>query len=347
MALFPLQQTMVPNPLTPKLTMLLSVIIPYYNIEDNLLIRCVNSVLNAGMNEEDYEIILVDDGSERPPVQTEEYFIDNRQIRWSPMLHRGLGAARNHGTKQARGEYILYLDADDYLYAGTFLPVWEETVRSRCDIMRFGYRFCTSIEEEHPKQPATPTFSQPVDGNTYMQTHHLPGMACVYLFRKTLRTDVGLNFSEKGFIEDEAFTTILHYRAQSVVESNTFVYAYYKRAGSITQNRSFDRQSQLSYGLFRAINDVYDFRRVLYADQLPTQGIDRKLNALTVDLIRRILTNDYWELEWIKYERLLQPLHLLPLKGCDYTFKYRMFSRLSNHSWGRSLLRTLLTLGIH
>ena len=86
---------------------------------------------------------------------------------------------------------------------------------------------------------------------------------------------------------------------------------------------------------------------MLYADQLPTQGIDRKLNALTVDLIRRILTNDYWELEWIKYERLLQPLHLLPLKGCDYTFKYRMFSRLSNHSWGRSLLRTLLTLGIH
>ena len=81
MALFPLQQTMVPNPLIPKLTMLLSVIIPYYNIEDKLLIRCVNSVLNAGMNEEDYEIILVDDGSERPPVQTEEYFIDNRQIR--------------------------------------------------------------------------------------------------------------------------------------------------------------------------------------------------------------------------------------------------------------------------
>ncbi len=322
--------------------MLLSVIIPYYNIEDKYLIRCITSVLNMGIAPEEYEIILVDDGSDIPPIQTEELFAGNGQLYWHHMTHRGLGAARNQGMSRAQGEYILFLDADDYLYANTLPPVLEEIRRSRCDIMRTDYRFCTSMEEEHPAQPSPITFTQPQPGETYMRTNHLPGMACVYLFRKALCTDIGLTFTENGFIEDEVFTTILHDRAQSIVQCNAKIYAYYKRADSITLTPSAERQSELIRYHFRAINEVRNYLLDKQKKQGQLLGLKRKLNSLTVDIIRRILTHQRWKEEWELYEPQLRALHLFPLKECNYTLPFTLFSILASHGWGRILLRELL-----
>ncbi len=327
--------------------MLLSIIIPYYNIEDKYLIRSLTSVQDVGISSKEYEIILVDDGSDIQPAQAKARFSESNQIHWHRIGHRGLGAARNHGMKQAQGDYILFLDADDYLYKDSLPPVWEETKKTECDIMRIDYRFCTSMEQEHPAQPSPLTFTPPFSGKTYMQTSHLPGMACVYLFKKELCNHIGLTFVEEGFIEDEAFTTILHDNAHSIIRSNAKVYAYYKRADSITLTPSEERQSELIQYHYRAILTVYDYLHISRQKQSDTSGLERKLNSLTVDIIRRILTHPSWKAEWKIYEPQLKSLDLFPLRDCNYTSQYTIFSLLANHGWSRILLRKLLKRKAH
>ncbi|MBQ8593861.1 MAG: glycosyltransferase [Bacteroidaceae bacterium] len=327
--------------------MQLSIIVPYYNIKEKFLFRCLSNVFSMKIRRDEYEVILVDDGSKYEPTRVKDAFSTNKRLVWLKQPHRGLGAARNLGLRHARGEYVLFLDADDYLYRHTLPPLLEHAVKTGCDILRFGYRYCHSMEEETVEQPARLQFTSPMDGNNYLRTHHLPSMACVYLFRLSMCMGMNLQFAEDGFIEDEAFTAILHFNARRIVESNSIVYAYYQRPGSITQTLTPKRQKALIRYHFRAICEIHDYYKEQRGLRRPLKGLERKLNALTVDFIRRILVRDNWREEWKNYVGRLKEMKLFPLHGVNYTMKYRVFSILANCSLGRLLLRELLLRDIH
>jgi len=327
--------------------MQLSIIIPYYNIEDKYMFRCLSNVFSLEIPRNEYEIILVDDGSTRPPQKAKAHYEKNKRTVWLSQPHRGLGAARNLGIMHAQGEYILFLDSDDYLYRGTLPPVLAHATKSGCDILRFAYRPCTSMQEETATQPDKIVFTPPMGGNNYLRTHHVPSMACIYIFKRSLCTGINLQFAEKGFIEDEVFTAILHYNARRIVETNTIVYAYYNRPGSITQSNSPKRIEALTRYHFKAINDLYEYTRQQRAMRRPIQGLERKLKGLTIDFVRRIVIQEKWKPVWKEYLPKLKSLKLFPIHGANFTFKHRIFSILANTVLGRNLLHELLKRGIH
>lgn len=91
----------------------LSLIIPVYNVE-RYLPMCLESVVQQGL--EDYEAILVDDGSTDGSSKIcDEYAARYPQFRVIHQENQGLALARNRGISEARGEYILFLDSDDFL----------------------------------------------------------------------------------------------------------------------------------------------------------------------------------------------------------------------------------------
>lgn len=91
---------------------LFSIIIPVYKVE-NYLHKCVNSVLSQ--NYKDFEIILVDDGSpDNCPLICDEFAAKDPRIKVIHKLNGGLSEARNFGIKEAKGDYLLFLDSDDY-----------------------------------------------------------------------------------------------------------------------------------------------------------------------------------------------------------------------------------------
>jgi glycosyltransferase involved in cell wall biosynthesis len=101
--------------------MQLSVIIPVYGVEATLD-RCVESVLAQAI--EGMEVILVDDGSpDRCPEMCDEWARREPHIRVIHKQNGGLSDARNAGIEAAQGEYITFVDSDDYLAPGTFEPV--------------------------------------------------------------------------------------------------------------------------------------------------------------------------------------------------------------------------------
>jgi len=327
--------------------MKLSIIIPYYNIEDKYLFRCLANVFNLEIPRNEYEIILIDDGSKYPPKQAKAHYENNKRTVWLSQPHKGLGAARNLGLAHAHGEYILFLDSDDYLYRGILPSLLEYAITHGCDILRFGYRHCTSMQEETAPQPERLQFTPPMNGNNYLRTHHVPSMACIYLFQRSLCMGINLQFAEEGFIEDEAFTAILHYNARHIVETNAILYAYYIRPGSITQSPSPKRIAALTRYHFKAIRELHEYTCQQRAMRRPIQGLERKLGGLTVDLVRRIVIQDHWKPVWKEYAPKLKELKLFPLRHVNYTVKHRLFSLLANTALGRNLLHELLKRGVH
>jgi len=115
----------------------ISIIIPMYNVEKYLR-RCLNSVLNQTFTE--WQAILVDDGSpDKSGEIAEEYATkDNRFV----VIHKengGLSDARNVGMSKATGEYIMYLDSDDFIHSQTMEIAYNVAKKNKSDIVSFTY----------------------------------------------------------------------------------------------------------------------------------------------------------------------------------------------------------------
>lgn len=117
--------------------MFFSVIIPSYN-RSALLPKTIESVLDQGF--QDFEIIVVDDGSTDNTKETLEPFIRNKQIRYFFKENGERGAARNFGMKKAQGEWAVFLDSDDY-WLTNHLECLELYIKNHPEINLFATKF--------------------------------------------------------------------------------------------------------------------------------------------------------------------------------------------------------------
>lgn len=125
-----------------------SIIVPVYNIPENILRKCVESTIHQTMKE--IEIILVDDGStNNSGLICDEYSSKDKRIRVIHKENGGLSAARNTGFENATGDWITFLDSDDWIDEHTCEDTYKLGVESNSDVVLFG----TIQEFEHYKNP--------------------------------------------------------------------------------------------------------------------------------------------------------------------------------------------------
>lgn len=110
-----------------------SIVVPIYNVEKYLK-NCVDSLLNQTL--EDIEIILVDDGSpDKSGEIADEYMRNEKRIKVVHQSNAGLGPARNSGMAVATGEYIGFIDSDDWTQPEMFERLYEAAVLENADIV--------------------------------------------------------------------------------------------------------------------------------------------------------------------------------------------------------------------
>lgn len=121
------------NPITPKV----SVIVPVYKVEQYLP-ACIESVLAQTM--EDFEMILVDDGSPDSSGKIcDDYAAKDSRIRVFHKENGGVVSARMHGLKEARGEYVIFLDGDDMWTKTALTGLWDSSIAGAIDFIRGGF----------------------------------------------------------------------------------------------------------------------------------------------------------------------------------------------------------------
>lgn len=332
------------TPQKAELTMLLSIVIPHYNLPREMLKRCIDSIIEQALPNGTYEIIIVDDGSEEQPLWLcNEY--KNYNIKLINDNHGGPGHARNRGIEEAQGKYIQFVDADDYLFPnGDMLQCIAMLESERPQILRFGYIVKTD-DRPDTIRPHKVNFSNTISGAVFMRDNNLSGSPCTYFFQRSLAIDNCIRFPEGIFHEDEEFNTLLHYHAQTLVASDAKPYCYRIREGSTTANSSSEFEKRRIDNMFTIIERVAAYRstHTAGANIIQRAGITHKLHTLCVDVILNMMFNGMRADEiYDECESHLKPLGLFPLANADYSFKYRIFRSLANSRTGMKILRLIV-----
>ena len=217
----------------------LSIVVPIYKVEPYLP-KCVESLLAQDLPKEDYEIILVDDGSpDRCGEICEEYATRFDNVKVVHRKNGGLSAARNTGIEVAQGEYVQFVDSDDYLEPNVLKVMVEKMDSDKLDILRFNYQNVNERYEVFDPYKVSKSFvdyrDDVCDGLTFL-TERL-GFGC-YAWQFVIRREIlqGCLFKEGIYFEDTEWTPRLLLKAQRVTSTNVMVYNYLMREGSITQS---------------------------------------------------------------------------------------------------------------
>lgn len=215
--------------------MLFSVIIPVFNVEKYLR-ACLDSVLNQSFS--DWEAVCVNDGSTDGSASIlAEYAAKDDRFRGVEQPNGGLSAARNTGMKNATGEYVLFLDSDDWLETDAL-----ETLAGNLDgedMLCFSGRRYLELENRFlPSDQLEERIY--LSGMDYYNENALLrrdfAFVCVVLraYRRSFLEENALRFKEGIFHEDNLFTPLACYFARRVKVLNSCLYDYRVREKSIT-----------------------------------------------------------------------------------------------------------------
>lgn len=222
--------------------MKVSIIVPFYNTE-KYLERCLNSIVLQTFR--DYEVILIDDGStDRSYKIAEKYSSKYKNFKLYKQKNRGVACARNKGLLMAEGEYIAFVDSDDFIDKHYLRQMVCAALRTGADIIccNFYWVYHNKIPIKNYINYKIGLFSNMealnmIIADTFMQS---------YLWNKLWKKDLFVNFNEKFpdmFFEDIATSFKMVYYSNKIYIMEDALYYYTQRSDSILHNFSFLTQA--------------------------------------------------------------------------------------------------------
>ncbi len=300
--------------------MKLSVVVPIYNVAPYLR-RCIDSLLKQDLASFDFEIILVDDGStDGCAAIADEYAAQNANVVVVHQPNGGLSAARNTGIGMVRGEFVLFVDSDDFLEPNVLGSLAEKMAADRLDVLRFNYQ---NVDENYrifqpykDRKPFTDYSDEVCDGFTFL-TERL-GYAC-YAWQFVMRTELVKKslFTEGIYFEDTDWTPRMLTLAQRVTSVDTVVYNYLMRRGSITQSINREKQRKVLTDKLLLLRSL----QKQMSDKSDKRWYFGMMAATSVSLLGMI-ASDFWT-ERNHFLKEYDELHIRPLSTFHSTPRVR------------------------
>ena len=252
---------------------LLSVIVPMYNSE-TWIERCLQSLLHQQFNEEEYEILVIDDGSTDKSAEIVESLMRNHpQIFLIKQVNQGQAAARNTGIRNAKGRYIGFVDSDDYIEADSLRSILEIAIKNELDILTYNMLVENQSGPLHIGNSIEPIKA----GADYIATHNYNNSPCYYLTKTAHLIGKSIYFQEGRYCEDGMFTMKLFLDTQRMSHIDYDVYHYVLHPGSTVTRKDQKHQMKM----------IEDFT---FAVDYMTALIESKRVALSDACIKRLTT---------------------------------------------------------
>ncbi len=239
-----------------KNELLLSIIIPVYNVEQYVE-ECLLSVLRQKCNSETLEIIIVDDGTPDRSMEIVENLVhrDTKRVEILRQSNQGLSQARNHGLAKAKGKYVWFIDSDDYINSRS-LEILYPLLEQGYDAITFSSAKVL-YDKISPQMDVSSLAGRSYEGICLLNKGI--GISCVpfTIFRRDILLKGGVNMSTGIFHEDLDFLPKIYYLMKKVYVIEDVLYYHRMNDASITHTINFKKNFDL---LFIA-RSLYEFKK--------------------------------------------------------------------------------------
>lgn len=314
-----------------------SIIIPAFNASAYLE-RSVNSVFSQGLKEEQFEVIIVNDGStDETQSIAEKLKINQGNIRVFSQQNKGLGGARNTGIKNSTGEFVIFLDADDIIAVNSLQKILS-FLPEDFDILELS-SFNIGEDSVVIRKFIPDNIGVALNGiDYYLKQKNIPSV-CNKIYRNSFLKENNLFFKEQIFIEDFEFNTRAFFLAKKIVSKNILFQNFIQTENSITRNNSESKKRKLVDDNITIMKEVLKFKNS-FSDLNPKEVafFNDRLARLNVNILFQSIRYKFTYQEFVElYDRLqMDNLFYLNFKISDtrkellrlYFFYFPIFTKL-------------------
>lgn len=315
--------------------MKLSVIIPVYNVE-KYIDQCLNSILNQGIPKEDYEIILIDDGSTDNSYNIAKNIADkNSNIQVYSQKNNGLSVTRNNGIKYAEGEYIYFVDSDDYLAFDSLDILLKFAIDNNLEILEFSSVRTKSRNFENSRINNISSSALKIhNGEKYISTRLFADSVWVYFYKRDFLINSEVKFINGRTMEDMIFTAELLSLAKRIVFYPIDVYRYVINPNTIWTSTESHKNRRSIYDFIFMTAQYTILIENLENKKVNTTILKSKKQTMLFNIAKRLLRSDFKYAEINQILKNLIDLNLYPLQKYKGKNLYRkLLTFLFNHKY--------------
>lgn len=213
-----------------------SIITPVYNVE-----RCIHKTINSIINQssKDFELLLIDDGSRDKSIEIARNLLESSDINYRIITQEnsGVSAARNRGIYEAAGEYVCFLDSDDYIHKDYIKLMYEKASEFNCDLV-----FCDYVQVDSNDNILVSSTTRYLDDFIDGRDAALKQLSCDItigmgsaLYRTSIIKDNNILFdSSRKYAEDVVFTVKALLNMKKIISVNEALMFYVRWDSSVT-----------------------------------------------------------------------------------------------------------------
>ena len=248
-----------------KNTPYFSIIIPVYNGLSHDLPICLDSIWNQPLDKDLYEVICVDDNS---TDHTREWLDKETEVHPNLKVIKNninirQGGGRNKGVKQAQGEYILFIDQDDYYHPGVFFTIYEHLRKNDLEILIVDCAYQYPGKERNQLQHNFP-YKEIMTGDEIIEKNTIPYAPWKFIFLRSLMVDNNLFFVENERIEDVDWSHLLVHHANRV-QYQPILFIHYNKSNISTTMTSY-KSGETIYSTLRCAQRLGNMCNTTFKD---------------------------------------------------------------------------------
>ena len=290
-----------------------SIIIPVYNVEPYLR-QCLDSVISQTFT--DWECILVNDGStDKSGSICDEYASKDSRLKVIHKVNGGSSAARNTGLEYIVGEYVFFMDSDDWVDVDYLSLVVGKAVLSDADVVISAYN-----EEENNTRllPNKPTL---LDSHTVI-VDMFASLLHAGLWNKLVKRNIidqyHIRFPKYNYYEDMCFSTEFMMHARKIEYCETPSYHYRVNPSSLTNSSDYSKRIKMFMEFVNNMNDLFD-RLQLWDDPEIVEGLYKHVNGQKLRLLNMPVTD---EIKTLLKESFPDSISQVKIDGCRSILNY-------------------------
>lgn len=237
--------------------MKLSFIVPVYNVE-KYIADCLESLVNQDIPAEEYEIICIDDGStDESAAIVKDYRNKHKNIKLIQQENSGVSSARNLGLTHALGEYVWFIDPDDYIEANCLRFLLESIQKQNADVIGIQIDNVTADSKFVVRR---------LQIEEITEESHVINSPCLFICKRDMLVNNNITFNtsmERG--EDTLWVYFVIKHAKKIIYTQTVIYHYRQNPNSVTQRKDEKSYIRISEDMTR-LAKVYQQERLECSD---------------------------------------------------------------------------------